>query len=225
MDILATAPANRFAAEARRLGKSARTRARLMDAAVGVFARDGFESASVNEIARAAEVANGTFYVYFRDKDEIAAEVAFRIAQQVALRLDEAMVEVEDAVERVSLATRRFVELAVAEPSWGWALVRAVGFLPDLRRQVVAYLRADLERGVRQGDFTVEVDDLLCDVFAAMLTAALMARLRGDSGPEAGARVAALQLRMLGVEPDRAESVAARPLAAIALSLPGPNPD
>ena len=57
-----------FGEAARGQGKSARTRARLMDAAVAVFARDGFEAASVNEIARAADVANGTFYLHFRDR-------------------------------------------------------------------------------------------------------------------------------------------------------------
>lgn len=196
-----------FAREARHQGKSARTRARLMDAAVGVFAAQGFEAASVNEIARAADVANGTFYVHFRDKDEIAALVAFRIAGEVARRLDEAMTDIDDAAERVSLATRRFIDLASRDPAWGWALVRAVGAMSDLRRQVVSYLRADLERGARQGVFTVPVDDLLCDVFATMTIAALVRRLRGEGGEEVGSRVAELQLRMLGVPAERAAVV------------------
>lgn len=209
-----------FAREARRLGKSARTRARLMDAAADVFAREGFEAASVNEIARAAEVANGTFYVHFKDKDEIVGAVAFRIAGDVARRLDEAMIDVEDAVERVALGTRRFLDLACSEPAWGWALARAVGFLPELRRQVVAYLRSDLERGARQGVFTVRIDDFLVDVMAAMALAALTARLRGEAGEEAGARVAELQLRTLGVEASRAAATAAAPVAPLVLGPP-----
>ena len=62
-------PFRLFAPEVASLGKSARTRAQLMDAAIAVLARHGIEAASVNEIARAAGVANGTFYVHFRDKD------------------------------------------------------------------------------------------------------------------------------------------------------------
>ena len=115
-----------FLDEARKLGKGARTRARLMDAAARLFARDGFEAASVNEIARVADVANGTFYVHFRDKEEIAAAVAFAVATHVVGQLDTAMTDVDDAVERVSLATRRFVELASSQPDWGRALFRAV---------------------------------------------------------------------------------------------------
>ena len=108
-----------FALEARDLGKSARTRARLMDAAVRVFARVGFEAASVNEIAQAADVANGTFYLHFKDKDEIVTAVAFRIAGDVARQLDEAMSGIDDAVERCSFATRQFIDIAFSEPEWG----------------------------------------------------------------------------------------------------------
>jgi AcrR family transcriptional regulator len=86
-----------FAGEAQQLGKSARTRARLMDAAVAIFARDGF-------------------YVHFKDKDDIAAAVAFRIATDVTRKLDEAMAGMDDAVERTSTATRRFVEFLAARP-------------------------------------------------------------------------------------------------------------
>ena len=72
-----------FANRARAEGKSARTRARLMDAAVAVFARKGIEAASVNEIAQAADVANGTFYNHFKDKDEIVGVVAFAIGSRL----------------------------------------------------------------------------------------------------------------------------------------------
>jgi AcrR family transcriptional regulator len=65
-----------FADAARKLGKSERTRARLMDAAVGIFAREGYEAASVNRIAQSADVLKGTLYLHFMDKDDIAAAVS-----------------------------------------------------------------------------------------------------------------------------------------------------
>ena len=209
-----------FTREARNLGKSARTKARLMDAAVSVFARDGFEAASVNEITRAAEVANGTFYVYFKDKDEIATAVAYRIAHDVVQQLDDAMVGVSDAVERVSCATRRLLDLATSTPQWGQALFRAVWIYNDLRDSVVSYLRADLERGVAQGVFTVEIDDFLISTFSAMTMSTLFRRLNGEAGPDAGSRVAQLQLHMLGVAPDVAKRVAFQALDPITLTMP-----
>jgi len=190
-----------------------------MDAAVGVFARTGFEAASVNEIARAADVVNGTFYVHFKDKEDIAAAVAFRIATDVTRQLDEAMIDISDAIERTSTATRRFIAFASAEPEWGWALFRAMWFFRELRGQVSARLRSDLIRGRRQGVFTIEVDDFLVDAFSSMTMAALFARLQGTSGPEAGSKVAELQLRMLGVPPKRAKAAAWKEIEPIELRL------
>jgi TetR/AcrR family fatty acid metabolism transcriptional regulator len=46
-----------------------------MDAAVKVFADRGFHSATVAEIARAAGVADGTIYLYFKSKDDLLLRV------------------------------------------------------------------------------------------------------------------------------------------------------
>jgi AcrR family transcriptional regulator len=207
-----------FSARARRQGKRARTRARLMDAAVAAFAERGLEAASVNAIAEAAGVANGTFYHHFRDKDEIVGAVAFGIAGELARRIDASMQHVDDAAERVCSGTRHIVELAASAPDWGRALVRAAWSLPELRHQVAAFARADLERGVSDGVFGVEVDDLLVDVFAAMVLAAVNQRVSGEAGADAGERVAEHQLRMLGVPARRARRIAHHELAPLSLT-------
>jgi TetR/AcrR family fatty acid metabolism transcriptional regulator len=46
-------------------------RARIMDAAIKVFAERGFHIATVAEIAKAAGVADGTIYLYFKGKDDL----------------------------------------------------------------------------------------------------------------------------------------------------------
>lgn len=208
-----------FGAEARDQGKRERTRARLMDAAVGVFARRGIERASANEIAHAADVANGTFYNHFRDKDDIVAAVAYRIATDLVRRLDAAMAHLDDPAERVCFGTRQIIELGASHPEWGRAFVRAVGYLPELRRDASAYARADLERGVRAGTFDADVDDFFVALFVATVLTALDLRLRGEAGPEAGSKVAEQQLRMLGVPAERAHALAWRPLEPLRLGL------
>jgi AcrR family transcriptional regulator len=208
-----------FGDGAAHLGKSARTRARLMDAAVELFARDGFEAASVNEIARRADVANGTFYVHFRDKNEIASQVALAIAGSVTRQLDEAMSGIEDAVERTSMGTRRFIDLVGNAPDWGRALLRALWTFQALRNSVAGHLRDDLERGVAQGAFDVQVDPVLIDVFVSMVMSGLFGRLSGSAPEDIASRVAELQLRMLGVPADRARTVSRQDLPPISLSL------
>ena len=46
-------------------------RERILDAAVRVFAKKGFHATRVSEVAKAAGVADGTIYLYFKSKDEL----------------------------------------------------------------------------------------------------------------------------------------------------------
>jgi AcrR family transcriptional regulator len=52
-----------------------RTRATLIAAARTIFERDGFLDARITDITAQADVAQGTFYTYFNDKEEIFAAV------------------------------------------------------------------------------------------------------------------------------------------------------
>lgn len=76
--------ARRAAAEKRRRGGAKRASAaaskrrragdkrdRILDAAVKVFARTGFHATRVSEVAKAAGVADGTIYLYFKSKEEL----------------------------------------------------------------------------------------------------------------------------------------------------------
>ncbi len=46
-------------------------RRQILDAAVTVFARKGYFTARVSDVASAASVADGTIYLYFKNKDDI----------------------------------------------------------------------------------------------------------------------------------------------------------
>src|SRR5690242_2509342 len=46
-------------------------RERILDAAEHVFAAHGFFAAKVSEIAKEAGVADGTIYLYFKNKDDL----------------------------------------------------------------------------------------------------------------------------------------------------------
>lgn len=59
----------------RRTRRSARTRERILEAAVEVFARRGVHGARIADIAEAAGIAYGLVYHHFRNKDDILAAV------------------------------------------------------------------------------------------------------------------------------------------------------
>ncbi len=59
------------AAPAAPKARSGDKRERILRAAVKVFAKSGFHATRVSDVAKAAGVADGTIYLYFRSKDDI----------------------------------------------------------------------------------------------------------------------------------------------------------
>lgn len=55
--------------------ESVSKRSRIQNAAVALFHEQGVEDTSVNEIVKRANVAKGTFYVYYKDKKELISQI------------------------------------------------------------------------------------------------------------------------------------------------------
>src|ERR1041385_1210250 len=51
-------------------------RRQIIEGARAVFLAQGFDAASMNDIARRAGVSKGTLYVYFRNKEELFEAIA-----------------------------------------------------------------------------------------------------------------------------------------------------
>ena len=82
----------------------------IIDAAIRVFARDGYYNSRVSDIAREAGMASGTIYLYFRTKDDILITLfRERMAQWLA-DLRKAIAVEPDAVAKL----RRIVTLHFA---------------------------------------------------------------------------------------------------------------
>ncbi len=65
-------------------------RTRILDAAVKVFARKGFHATRVSEVAKAAGVADGTIYLYFKSKEELLTSLfEDRVSHLLAYMKDE----------------------------------------------------------------------------------------------------------------------------------------
>jgi AcrR family transcriptional regulator len=51
------------------------TKDKIYEAAVKIFAKDGFEKTTVDDIAAKSKLAKGTIYYYFKSKDEVFLEM------------------------------------------------------------------------------------------------------------------------------------------------------
>jgi len=79
-------------------------RSLITEAAVDVFAAKGFHQARVSDIARRAGVADGTIYLYFKNKEDLLLSIFEEKMDQLLGGLGEALAETNDPVERI----RRF---------------------------------------------------------------------------------------------------------------------
>jgi TetR/AcrR family transcriptional regulator, fatty acid metabolism regulator protein len=88
----------------------------IIDAAVRVFARNGFYNSRVSDIAREAGIASGTIYLYFKTKDEILVTL-FRekmAAFVAALRAD--IAREPDPEAKIRRLVRLHFEVLEASP-------------------------------------------------------------------------------------------------------------
>ncbi|WP_319525381.1 TetR/AcrR family transcriptional regulator [uncultured Desulfosarcina sp.] len=75
-----------------------RRRQQIMVAAKRVFTEKGFGKATMEDIAKEAELSPGTLYLYFKNKDELYASLSLRILQYLTIRLEHVNAEpLEDA--------------------------------------------------------------------------------------------------------------------------------
>jgi TetR/AcrR family fatty acid metabolism transcriptional regulator len=68
---------------------------RIIEAALKVFAKNGFYNSKVSEIARAANVADGTIYLYFQNKDDILISLFEEEMGNILERMHQALAEVD----------------------------------------------------------------------------------------------------------------------------------
>jgi len=66
-------------------------REELIGAAQALFLGKGFDATSVDEIVKAADVAKGTFYVYFKTKDDVLQALRARFIEGFCARLEAAV--------------------------------------------------------------------------------------------------------------------------------------
>jgi TetR/AcrR family fatty acid metabolism transcriptional regulator len=137
----------------------------IVDAAIRVFARNGYYNSRVSDIAREAGIASGTIYLYFRTKEDIlvtlfrdkmAAFVA-HLRQEIAGEVD-AVAKIRRLVERhfsVLEQSPALAEVVQVELRQGHKFFRGAS-----AHEVSAYFEligSVLEEGVAAGRFRADL--------------------------------------------------------------------
>ncbi|MBI3997694.1 MAG: TetR/AcrR family transcriptional regulator [Armatimonadetes bacterium] len=143
-------------------------RRQILQAAIRVFAQRGYATATIEDVARAAGVSEGTIYNYFRSKEDLLIHIPRHLAAPVFDRLAARFPEVGTSAD----AERVLIEMGKAMVARVTANIRFVkvflSALPHLSRQareeymrlmplaaagmLEAHLRQGMDRGLYRRD-------------------------------------------------------------------------
>jgi AcrR family transcriptional regulator len=137
--------------------KGALTRRRLLEAAEAIFAELGYHDASIVKITEAAGVAQGTFYLYFRSKQELFDELVRDLNRRVRHAMKEASSEGTTRLESELLGFRAFFRFTAEHPAL-YRIIRQAEFVsPDSLRYHYERLSAGYVEGLTRASSDGEV--------------------------------------------------------------------
>lgn len=139
-----------------------RTRQKLLDSAEVVFGERGFHNAGIVEITQRADVALGTFYLYFPDKKAIFEDLVRTLNSRLRRTIAARVRELDDRLEQEVVGFETFFDFVrdhhnlyrvilqaetVDEELYRWHYrTLADGYVRGLRRaQAAGQIRADLD--------------------------------------------------------------------------------
>ena len=127
--------------------RRARTRNALLAAGQHLFARHALESVSIDDIAAAADIAKGSFYNYFDDKEGLASAIIEQVQADCEHHIAMANAQIADPAHRMARAMAVVVIYAHDHPD----RVQAMLALSGRRRDIAAPLNAGVTRDISDG--------------------------------------------------------------------------
>jgi AcrR family transcriptional regulator len=193
--------------------RRARTRAALLHAGRALLAHGGVDGLSVDEIVAAADVAKGSFYNHFVDKEMFAREIGAAVRRQAEQAIAAANAGIDDPAARLARALCVFVNFAIEHRDSAQVLWRLNSGATMADAPANHDLRLEVERARRTREFAhLDVEtSLLLIMGTVVITMRHVLEERAVTPPaDIAARMATGMLRALGVASRRANAVSAR---------------
>jgi AcrR family transcriptional regulator len=181
-----------------RAGKREKTKVQnrqlILEAAQRVFAELGYGATTVRDIIRATPLASGTFYNYFKSKEEVFQAIRDDSALRIRPRLRAERIRAATIEEFISGTFRTFFQY-VADDQGNFHAIRrnrtdALRIRMDTPEIIAGFeeLREDIETAISKGLFPpVDADFLMASIVGVAFEVAERMLLRDDIDPPAAA--------------------------------------
>lgn len=134
-----------------------KTKQDLLAAARRVLAEKGYHNTKIIDIAAAADIGVGTFYLYYPTKDAVFLELVEETARLLKEELDQARSAVTGAVEKMRAANQAFFHFAEKHRDLLKIIFGHGNTFNELLRQVYATFVADsvdrIMEGIKSAEF------------------------------------------------------------------------
>jgi TetR/AcrR family transcriptional regulator, fatty acid metabolism regulator protein len=151
---------------------------RILDAALEVFANKGFYEAKVTEIAKVAGVADGTIYLYFKNKDDLLISLFESKLEHINCKLREELAKVTGVRARLEHLVWFHLRIALDNPTTARFMTielrRSAKFMKDYAKEQLAEYVDQWGQVLEEGKATgVLRPDLKTGIFKHLLFGAL----------------------------------------------------
>jgi AcrR family transcriptional regulator len=136
----------------------------LLAAAVRVFARKGYHTCRVSDIADEAGASHGLVYHYFSSKDEVLETIFRENWGPIAIAIEGIAATDDSAVEQLRKVTALVLHAWRRDPETVRVLVREISRSPVLQERIGEFQKAFdalehlIVRGQERGEFDAELD-------------------------------------------------------------------
>jgi len=150
--------------------KKEKKRNAIIRASLRVFARRGYETTALDEVAREAGLAKGTLYLYFKDKEDLYFQVMLTVLERLEAFVGKQTMQTQNPLEKMEAVARAQIGFFADNPSYFRLFM--VALTPEMgtihkkllepffekRRRLSEYLHALIEEGKAKGLIRGDID-------------------------------------------------------------------
>ncbi len=193
--------------------KRDRTRTLLVRAGQKLFSERPIEVISIDDIVQAADVAKGTFYNHFADKDEFEREILEEARRELEAAIQVAFGEEKDPAVRMAVAACVSIRFAHDHPDRARLIARQGIQGSNLASEVNADMLRDVGLGIISRRFNVATTEVGGLVVLGLGNIGIVRTLELDdifAKVNLGQQLATVLLRALGMCGDEVSQIAAQ---------------
>ena len=193
------------------------TRQAFLDATIALLSSQSIDALTVDEIATRADVAKGTFYNYFPDKDALGRELSSYVRARMETEISRINERVSDPAERIARAFCSVLHFCLGAPEQAAAMMRLFPRATDPAAPINSGVRRDAAQGMTQGRIVATSEDAVVACVMGVFTAGVNRALDLPAGRvrEFAQGLGTILLHGLGLKRAEAERIMRDAIEAI----------